>query len=120
MGNTIFIKGRKVCVKLLRSRLESIQKLKPPTTVIGGRSFTGMVNFLSFLCPELQKLLKSIYDLTRKGRQFIWGEEQQRAFDKVKGRLVKLPVLHVPENKARFHSSSDTSKFVKGRALYQI
>ena len=31
----------------------------------------GMVNFLSMFCPELQKLLKPIYDLTRKGRPFI-------------------------------------------------
>ena len=31
MGNIIFIKDRKVCVKPLRSRLEAIQKLKPPT-----------------------------------------------------------------------------------------
>ena len=31
MGNTIFIKDRKVCVKPLRSRLEAIQKLKLPT-----------------------------------------------------------------------------------------
>ena len=46
MGNTIFIKDRRVCVKLLRSRLEGIQKLKPPTTVKGCRSFAGMVNFL--------------------------------------------------------------------------
>ena len=35
MGNTIFIKDRRVCVKSLRSRLETIQKLKPPTTVKG-------------------------------------------------------------------------------------
>ena len=28
-------------------------------------------------CPELQKLLKPIYDLTRKGRQFIQGKEKQ-------------------------------------------
>ena len=27
MGNTIFIKDRKVCVKPLRSRIEAIQKL---------------------------------------------------------------------------------------------
>ena len=74
MGNTIFIKDRRVCVKPLPSRLEAIQKLKPPTTVKGCRSFMGMVNFLSFFCLELQKLLKPIYDLTRKGRQFIWGE----------------------------------------------
>ena len=32
MGNTIFMKNRRVCIKLLRSRLEAIQKLQPPTT----------------------------------------------------------------------------------------
>ena len=52
MGNTIFIKDRRVCVKPLRSRLEVIQKLKLPTTVKGCRSFAGMVNFLSLFCPE--------------------------------------------------------------------
>ena len=31
MGNTIFIKERRVCVKPLRNRLEAIQKLQPPS-----------------------------------------------------------------------------------------
>ena len=62
MGNTIFIKDSRVCVKPLQSRLEAIQKLKPPMTVKGCRSFTGMVNFLSLFCSKLQKLLKPIYD----------------------------------------------------------
>ena len=65
MGNTIFIKDRRVCVKPLRSRLEAIQRMKPPTTPKGCRSFARMVNFVSIFCPELQKLLKPIYDLTR-------------------------------------------------------
>ena len=84
MGNTIFIKDRRVCVKPLRSKLEAIQKLKPPSTVKDCRSFAGIVNFMSIFCPELQKLLKPIYDLTRKGRHFIWGEEQQAAFEENK------------------------------------
>ena len=32
MGNTIFIKDRRVCVKPLRSKLEAIQKLRLPKT----------------------------------------------------------------------------------------
>ena len=84
MGNVIFINDRRVCVKPLRSRLEAMQKLRPPVTPRGYRSFAGMVNFLSIFCPELQKLLKSIYDLTRKGTQFIWGREQQEAFEEIK------------------------------------
>ena len=74
IGNEIFIKDKRACVKPLRSRLEAIQKLQSPTTVRGCRSFVGMVNFLSMFCPELQKLLKPIYDLTRKGRPFVWGK----------------------------------------------
>ena len=81
MGNTIFIKDRKVCVRPLRSRIEAILKLEPPKTQKGYRSFAGMVNFLSVFCPELQKLLKPIYDFTKKGRPSIWGEEQQESFE---------------------------------------
>ena len=55
MGNAIFIEDIRVGIKPLRSRLEAIQKLKPPMTVKGCRSFAGMVNFLSIFCPELQK-----------------------------------------------------------------
>ena len=84
MGNTIFIQEKGVCVRLLCSRLEAIQRLRPPTTVKGCRSFAGMVNFLSILCQDLQKLLKPIYDLTRKERQFVWGQEQQTVFDEIR------------------------------------
>ena len=84
MGNIIFVKERRVCVKPLRSRLEAIQKMKAPTTAKQCKSFAGMVNFVSIFCPELQRLLKPIYDLTRKGRQFVWGKEQQDAFEEIK------------------------------------
>ena len=75
MGNKIFIENKKVCVQPLRSRLKAIQKLQPPKTPKGCRSFAGMVNFLRMFCLELQKLLKPIYDLTRKGRPFNRGKE---------------------------------------------
>ena len=87
MGNTIFIRDKRVCVNPLKSRIEAIQKLKPPTMIKGCRNFAGMVNFASIFCPELQKLWKPIYNLIRKGRQSIWGEEQLCAFEEVKSRL---------------------------------
>ena len=79
-----------------------------------------MVNFVSLFCPELQKLLKPIYDLTRKGRQFLWRKEQQQAFDEIKCRLQRPPVLHLPNRHGRFQLYSDTSKFATGSALYQV
>ena len=107
MGNTIFIKGKTVCVKPLHSRLEAIQNLK-------------LVNFLSIFCQDLQKLLKPIYDLTRKGRPFKWQQEQQTAFEEIKSRLQNPPILHLPDGKGRFPLYSDMSKYATGSALYQI
>ena len=120
MGNIIFIKDKEVCIKLLKSRIETIQKLNPPTMPKGCQSFAGMVNFLSMFCPELQKLLKPIYDLTRKGRHFILVKEQQEVFEEIKRWLVKAPVLHMPNHEGRVHLYSDTSKFATGSNLYQI
>ena len=120
IGNTILIKDKGVCIKPLRSRWEAIQKLKTPTAVKGCRRFAGMVNFLSISCLELQKWSKPVYNLIRKGRQFIWGAEQQLAFEEIKCTLIKPPVLHLPDNKGRFHSYSHSCKFTTGSALYQI
>ena len=120
IGNTIFIGEKRVCVKSLRSRLEAIQKLKPPTNQKGCRSFAGIVNFVSIFYPELQKLLKLIYELTKKGRPFIWGDEQQKAFDEIKSILLKPPVLSMPDKRGRFLLYSDTSKYAIGSTLYQV
>ena len=71
-------------------------------------------------CPELQKWLKPIYDLIRKGRPFNWGKEQQNSFEEIKCRLIKPLVLHMQNTTGRFHLYSDTSKFATGSSLYQV
>ena len=71
-------------------------------------------------CPDLQKLLKPIIDLTRKGRPFIWGDAQGKAFREVKLRLTNPPVLHLPKAEGRFILYSDTSIEGTGSSLCQI
>ena len=41
-------------------------------------------------------------------------------FEEIKHRLIKPPVLHLPDSKGRFHLYLDMSKFATGNALYQI
>ena len=120
MGYTIFIEERRVCVKPLRSRLEAIQNLKLPTTQKVCRSIASIVNFVSIFYPELQKLLKPIYELTKKGTPFARGEEQQKALEEIENRLKKSPVLSMPDRRGRFLLYSDTSKFATGSPLYQV
>ena len=71
-------------------------------------------------CSILQKLLKLMYDLTRKGRAFTWTKIHQETFEEIKTRLLKSPVLHPPDNRGRFQLFLDTSKTAAGSACCQI
>ena len=48
------------------------------------------------------------------------GKGTAKCIQKIKCRLIKTPVVHLPNRTSRFHLYSDTSKFARGSALYQI
>ena len=120
MGNEFNIDKRTMTITPLRSRTEAINKIPVPRTPKQCKSFCGVVNYLSLFCPDLQKLLKPIVDLTRKDRPFMWGEAQETAFNEVKLRLKNPPVLHLPRAEGRFILYSDTSIEGTGSSLWQI
>ena len=120
MGNEFSIHNKTMTVTPLRSRTEAIQKIPTPRTPKQCKSFCGVVNYLSLFCPDLQKLLKPIVELTRKGRPFIWGKEQENAFEEVKRRLIDPPILHLPKADGRFILYTDTSMEGTGSTLWQI
>ena len=104
----------------LRSRTEAINKIPTPRTPKQCKSFCGVVYYLSLFCPDLQRLLKPIVELTRKDRPFLWGEAQEKAFREVKQRLTNPSVLHLPKAEGRFILYSDTSIEGTGSSLWQI
>ena len=97
MGNEFVINKRTMTITPLRSGTEAISKIPTPKTAKQCKSFCGVVNYLSLFCPDLQTLLKPIVELTRKGRPFVWGQAQEKAFKEVKLMLTNPPVLHLPK-----------------------
>ena len=120
MGNVFHIRWINYIHSPLQSRIEAIQKLQPPTNVKGCKSFCGVVNYLSIFCRDLQKLLKPIYELTRKGRPFVWQEEQQVAFETIKERMMNPPILYLPKPGGRFILYYDSSRTPISSSLWQI
>ena len=120
MGNVFHIDGTTISITPLQSRVEAIQKIQPPINVKECKSFCGVVNYLSIFCKNLQKLLKLIYDLTKKGRPFLWQEEQQRAFDIIKERMLNPPILHLPKPGGRYILYCDSFRTHTGSSLWQI
>ena len=69
-----------------------------------------------YVLSRVTKVTK--YDLTKKGKPFLWEKEQQEAFTEIKRRMLNPPVLSMPNRKGRFILYSDTSKVATGSALY--
>ena len=120
VGNVFHINGSTISITPLQSRIEATQKLQPPTNVKGCKRFCGVVNYLSIFCRHLQKLLKPIYDLTKKGRPFVWQEEQQQASDTIKERMINSPILYLPKPGGRVILYCDSSRTHTGRSLRQV
>ena len=119
LGNEIFIKDKRICIKPLRSRLEAIQKLQSPHYSKRMQKFHGNDAFSEYVLLRITKIIKTLYDLTRKGRPYVWGKEQHDSFEEINCRIIKPPVLQMPNTTGRFHLYLDTSKFVNGSAPYQ-
>ena len=105
MGLTMMIEDGMAKMKPLKSRIDAILKVKPPTTIKECRSFCGMVNYMSIFLPSLQEKLVPIYFITRKGVPFHWAEEQQKAFDSIKHDVTNVPVLLMPNSTGHFFLS---------------
>ena len=92
---------------------------------IGGNTKTAAPNHserMQKFCRDgifLEHVLSRITEI-RKGRPFICRKELQDSFEEIKHRLIKPPVLHMPNKTGRFHLYSNTSKFVTSSGLYQI
>ena len=120
MRNEFSINKRTMTITPLRSRTEAINKIPTLKTPKQCKCFCGVVNYLLLFCPDLQTLLKPIVELTRKGRPFIWGDAQEKAFRELKLRLTNPPALHLPKAEGRFILYSDTSIEGTGSSLWQI
>jgi hypothetical protein len=119
MGHTMLIQDSTPCITPLKTRVEAIMLLPPPTTPKGCKSFCGMVNYLGMYCPNLQEDLIPIYKNTKKTQQFEWTAECQKSFKRILKKLSTRPILVMPNNTGKLTLTSDTSKIACGGALYQ-
>ena len=120
MGNTFKTGQKGITITPIKTRTEAILNTPTPKTPKDCKSFCGVVNYVSLFCPHLQKLLAPIYDLTRKGRPFVWTKLHQDNFDEIKKQMASPPVLTLPTSTGRYILYSDTSKLHCGSALWQI
>ena len=82
--------------------------------------FLGVLNFIKNHIPRRAKICEPITWLTKKDVKFVWGEEQQQAFNKLKAVVSEAILLTYPNPNRPFDIYPDASStYAMGVVLVQ-
>ena len=81
----------------LKSRIDAIQKLQPPSNKKKIQEFLGMLNFLSKYVYKMQLYLRPFYNILRKQNNFEWTTEHQTGFEEIKTLLTEQISNTIPD-----------------------
>ena len=91
-----------------------------PRNLRQSRAFVGLCQYYRRFVPNFSETAKPLHDLTRKGAQFQWTSECQRAFDNLKAALSDASVLALPRDEGKFILDCDASDQGIGAVLSQV
>jgi len=91
-----------------------------PKTVAELRTLLGLLSYYRKFVKGFAAIAHPLTSLTRKDSKWVWGEEQENAFQKLKRKLITSPILRYPDFTRAFIIHCDASKFGVGSILSQI
>ena len=105
-------------IRVIDDNLEKIRMAQRPTTKKEVRSFLGLVNYYRAHIPLFAAISAPLSDLTPKGQpnKVQWGEAKEKAFLTLQERLLKKPILKLPDHQKPFILRTDTSNCGLGGA----
>ena len=106
-------------LKIDNEKVKAILEWPSPTNVKEVQSFIGLCNYYRFFIKDFAKIANPFHKLTRKNVQFVWGKDQQDAFDKLKHIFTSAPILRNPDGDKPFIVETDASNFAVGALLSQ-
>ncbi|GKF33272.1 putative reverse transcriptase domain-containing protein, partial [Tanacetum coccineum] len=101
------------------SKIEAVKNWKVPRTPTKVRSFLGLARYYRRFINNFSKIAKSLTILTQKCKTFVWGEEQELAFQTLKDRLCNAPILALPDRPKDFMVYYRTSSIGLGCVFMQ-
>ena len=115
MGHTMSDKG----LQVTENKVEAIAAAPKPKNAAEVRSFLGSALFSSKSIPDFATITQPLWVLTRDRTKWKWTKEEQRAFDEVKRRLTKAPIMAYYRLDADTRIITDASPVGLGAVLQQ-
>ena len=106
-------------VRPLDAKIQTIVKYPIPTSRKELARFLGMAGYYRNFCLNFSEIAAPLTNFLSKKVKFVWTDDCQLAFDKVKLLLQKSPVLKSPDYEKPFKLIIDSSDVGTGSVLVQ-
>lgn len=116
MGHVLSGRG----VSIAEEKVKAVKEARAPQTATEVRSFLGLVNYSARFIPNMATTTEPLRRLTKNAEPFIWGKEQDRAFQKLKLQLARADTLGYFDRNAETQLVTDASGVGLGAVLVQI
>ncbi|GJW24278.1 reverse transcriptase domain-containing protein [Tanacetum coccineum] len=104
-------------IEVNRAKVNVIAKLPHPTTVKGVQSFLGHAGFYRRFIQDFSKIARPMTHLLEKETLFVFSKECIEAFNILKKKLTKAPILVAPDWDLPFEIMCDASDYMVGAVL---
>ena len=115
LGHRISARG----IEVDGAKIEAIEKLPPPSSVKGIRSFLGHAGFYRRFIKDFSQIAKPLSNLLVQGIPFEFDSQCLHAFSVLKDKLVSAPIVVAPDWSFPFELMCDASDFAIGAMLGQ-
>lgn len=106
-------------IRPLKDNLIAIRNFPVPKIQKNIRQFLGKINFYHEYIPRSAIILDPLHNLLGKGQNFIWSEDCQKAFEKIKNLLCSQPILEIFDRDLPINLYTDASLQGIGAVLKQ-
>ncbi|GJU47339.1 putative reverse transcriptase domain-containing protein [Tanacetum coccineum] len=113
------LRKEKLYAKFSKCKIEAVKNWKALTTSSEIQSFLGLAGYYRRFITNFSKISKPLTSLTQKNQKYVWGVEQEEAFQNLKNNLYDAPILSLPDGVEDFVVYYDASNQRSGCVVMQ-
>ena len=104
-------------IKMEKEKVKGVLEWLTPKCIKDVQKFLGLANYYCQFIEGFAMVARPLHDLVKKDKKWDWTEREEKAFEELKERFTKEPVLAAPDIDKKMRMEVDASDYATGGVL---
>jgi len=105
-------------IKMEENKVKGVIDWLTPKCVKDVQNILGLVNYYCWFIQNFAVIARPLHDMVKKDQKWNWVKKQKKAFEELKEKFTKEPVLVAPDlDKKKMRIEVDASDYTMGGVL---